>query len=459
MKKFTLSGNQQHNLTVQQQAVVDSNEPTVIVNAVAGSGKTATLMHLATRYKKGIYLAFNKAIVKDVVPKLPLGWQCKTFNAFGLAMVKKHYPYAKVDFNKYSKFSFAHPSSSSLVNKHMDMNGNISKDSWKETCARFKISYNYIDEAKEVLARGQENTAVISGNDMLQYPIDNGWKSEEYEIVLIDECQDLNPQQIAFLTCIPTKRIVFVGDTNQAIYGFRGSDPYAMDKIREHYNPVEYELTESFRCPTEIISTVKHIVPAITSNKTGGQVDSVNGNAEIDFPDECFIISRTNNNLVKLAYKFIQENKHFSIGGTFITQLKKDLNRVFNGASSLTAMRDNVINQYEKEITRAKGNKWSITGIENKYDSLLAIINVATSPSDIATFVKNLAMHSDSASCRKLMTIHAAKGLESPTVYFIKADTCDYFKEKTDIQWEKQQEDNLYYVACTRALDKLVFVK
>jgi len=459
MKKFTLSGNQQHNLTVQQQAVVDSNEPTVIVNAVAGSGKTATLMHLATRYKKGIYLAFNKAIVKDVVPKLPLGWQCKTFNAFGLAMVKKHYPYAKVDFNKYGKFGFAHPSSSSLVSKHMDMNGNISRDSWKETCARFKISHNYIDEAKEILARGQENTTVISGNDMLQYPIDNGWKSEEYEIVLIDECQDLNPQQIAFLTCIPTKRIVFVGDTNQAIYGFRGSDPYAMDKIREHYNPVEYELTESFRCPTEIISTVKHIVPAITSNKTGGQVDSVNGNAEIDFPDECFIISRTNSNLVKLAYKFIQENKHFSIGGTFINQLKRDLNRVFNGAQSLTGMRENVVNQYEKEITRAKGLKWSIASIENKYDTLLAIINVATSPNDIAQFVKNLGMHSDSASCRKLMTIHASKGLESPTVYFIKADTCDYFKQKTNVQWERQQEDNLYYVACTRALDKLVFVK
>ncbi len=459
MKKFTLSGNQQHNLTAQQQAVVDSNEPTVIVNAVAGSGKTATLMHLATRYKKGIYLAFNKAIVKDVVPKLPIGWQCKTFNAFGLGMVKKHHPYASVDFAKYNKFSFANPSSSSLVNKHMNMNGNISRESWKETCDRFKISYNYIDEAKEILARGQDNTAVISGDDMLQYPIDNGWKSEEYEIVLIDECQDLNPQQIAFLTCIPTKRIIFVGDMNQAIYGFRGSDPYAMDKIKEHYAPVEYQLNESFRCPTEIIGTVKHIVPAITSNKTGGQIDSVNGNADIDFPDECFIISRTNNNLVKLAYKFIQENKHFSIGGTFITQLKRDLNRVFNGAKSLTGMRENIIKQYEKEITRAKGHKWSISGIENKYDSLLAIINVAKSPNDISTFVKNLAMHSDSASCRKLMTIHAAKGLESPTVYFIKSDTCDYFKQKTDIKWEKQQEDNLYYVACTRALNKLVFVK
>jgi ATP-dependent exoDNAse (exonuclease V) beta subunit len=57
------------------------------------------------------------------------------------------------------------------------------------------------------------------------------------------------------------------------------------------------------------------------------------------------------------------------------------------------------------------------------------------------------------------MTIHAAKGLETPTVYFIKPDTCAYFKEKSESQWEKQQEDNLYYVACTRALNKLVFTK
>jgi superfamily I DNA/RNA helicase len=457
MKRFTLSGNTQQNLTSQQQKVVDSLDPTVLVNAVAGSGKTATLMHLATKYKKGIYLAFNKAIVKDVVPKLPMGWTCKTFNAFGLGMIKKHYPHATVNFNKYFDLPGANFNSATLVSKHMNMNGNVSDVSWRETCNRFKISPSLISESKEMFDTGKANNNVISGDDMLQYPIDNGWKSEEYEIVLVDECQDLNPQQIAFLTCIPTKRIVFVGDMNQAIYGFRGSDPYAMDKIRENYNPVDYELTESFRCPQEIISTIKHIVPAMTSNKTGGEVEMVDGNRDIDFPDECFIISRTNNNLVKLAYKFIQENKHFSIGGTFITQLKKDLNRVFKNATDLATMRENVATQYEKEINKAKGNKWSITSIENKYDSLLAIINVAKDTTDIAAFVKNLAMHSDSASCRKLMTIHAAKGLETPTVYFIKPDSCAYFKERTESQWEKDQEDNLYYVACTRALNKLVF--
>ena len=85
-------------------------------------------------------------------------------------------------------------------------------------------------------------------------------------------------------------------------------DPYAIEKIKDHYNPVDYKLTESFRCPQEIISTIKHIVPDMTSNKTGGEIEIVDGNRDIDFPDECFIISRTNNNLVKLAYKFIQEN-------------------------------------------------------------------------------------------------------------------------------------------------------
>jgi len=459
MKRFTLGGNGVQNLTTQQQAVVNSTEPTVIVNAVAGSGKTATLMHLATKYKKGIYLAFNKAIVKDVVPKLPLGWTCKTFNAFGLGMIKEYHPYAKVDFTKYTNKGYIHPNSASLISKHMAMNGNISDTSWKTTCDRFKIGYNFIADAKELFAKEQKNTNVISGDDMLQYPIDNGWKSDKYEIVLIDECQDLNPQQIEFLTCIPTERIVFVGDINQAIYGFRGSDPYAMDKIRDHYNPTDYELTETFRCPQEILTTIKHIVPNIFSKKTNGQVITEGNMSNIKYPDECFIISRTNNNLVKLAYKFIQNNDHFSIGGTFIAQLKRDLNKVFNGCVSLTEMRENTVAQYEREITRAKGNKWSITSIENKYDSLLAIINVATSPEDIHSFVKNLAMHSDSASCRKLMTIHAAKGLESPTVFFINADICAYFKEKAGTEWEKQQEDNLYYVACTRALEQLVFTK
>jgi superfamily I DNA/RNA helicase len=117
-----------------------------------------------------------------------------------------------------------------------------------------------------------------------------------------------------------------------------------------------------------------------------------------------------------------------------------------------------VCNQYDRELFKASGNRWSTSNTENKYDSLLSIIDMANTPADINKFVKKLLLHSDSASCRKLMTIHAAKGLENDNVYFINADSCQYFKDRARSTWEAQQEDNLYYVACTRALTNLIFV-
>jgi superfamily I DNA/RNA helicase len=456
MSNLSLTPTKHLNATQQQQTIIDSTNPTVLVNAVAGSGKTATLMMLANKYEKGIYLAFNKAIVKEVIPKLPMGWQCKTFNAFGLGIVKKHYPNSSVNFNKYvSKISGP---ASALATKHMCMNGNISMSSWESTCKHFTINNSHIIDAMKILKKGKANTSMISGEDMLQYPIDNGWKSDEFDIVLVDECQDLNPQQIAFLSCIPTKRIIFVGDAHQAIYGFRGSDPFALTKIRDMYDPFEYDMTQSFRCPKEVLKTVSRIVPNIFSTKEHGTVKHVDIHGVV-FPGDCFIISRTNSSLIKLAYNFIKKNEHFSIGSAFITQVKRDLNKAFSTAESLHDVNINLQEAYEKELNKARRQQWSISNIEDKYTGLLAIVKLADSAEDIKKFVKNLAMHSNSASQRKLMTIHAAKGLENNDVYFINPGACEHFKKQTESAWEKQQEDNLYYVACTRALQNLTFVE
>ena len=50
---------------------------------------------------------------------------------------------------------------------------------------------------------------------------------EEIELLLVDEFQDTNPMQLALFMKLAefARRIVFVGDVKQAIYGFRGSDP------------------------------------------------------------------------------------------------------------------------------------------------------------------------------------------------------------------------------------------
>ena len=414
-------------------------------------------MKLATNYNNGLYLAFNKAIVTDVVDKLPLGWSCKTFNAFGLFLIKQYNSTAKVDFKKYSRL-FGKDVEGSLAQKHMIMGGNTSHKSWEATCKRFAVSTSYIHGAKVALNTALADSNTISGDEMLEYPIRHGWQSEKYDIILVDECQDLNPQQIKFLSCIPTDRIVFVGDINQAIYGFRGSDPLAIDLIKQQYQPVEYPMHQSFRCPTEILDTVTTIVPHITSNKTGGQVLH-KSKTDINYPDTCFITSRTNASLIRLAYKFIDKNIQFSIGAAFVRSIKYRMDSVLNCSVNISDVRNLLVHDYNRDITRYEKNDWNVSALHDRYKGLIAIANNCSSIPEIKAFIKKMGLHTKSGSERKLITIHGVKGLEADHVYFLEPSMCDFFKQRTEIEWEKQQEDNLYYVACTRALKTLTFVE
>ena len=453
---LSLNNYSQINFTDAQQQIIDSKETSVLVNAVAGSGKTTTLMGLSTKYSNGLYLAFNKAIVADVLPKLPIGWYCRTFNSMGLGMVKQHYPYSTVNFSKYQSKSMY--TAAKLATKHMSLAGNISNASWKRTCARFKISINEISSAKSILKTGTADTTQISGEDMLQYPIDNGWKTQHYDIVLVDECQDLNPQQIEFLSCIKTDRIVFVGDTNQAIYGFIGSDPEAINKLKKLYQPQEYYLNTSFRCPKKILPTINKIVPHMISSKLGGSVTTVSRKT-VKYVDDCFIIARANNSLITLAYKFLKEKQDFSIGKSFVKNIKRDFTRILRRCHTMTEVEQMLLSEKNKSITTAKKDNHSTDHIVDKYDSLFAIVEQCEDIDEILNFLKKLAAHESTASKRKLLTIHAVKGLENDTVYYLDPSSREYMKSKMTSEWEKRQEDNLFYVACSRALQHLIFVR
>ncbi len=48
---------------------------------------------------------------------------------------------------------------------------------------------------------------------------------EQYRVVLVDECQDLNPVQHDLLKAMNPATEMFVGDEQQSIYGFRQADP------------------------------------------------------------------------------------------------------------------------------------------------------------------------------------------------------------------------------------------
>ena len=87
---------------------------------------------------------------------------------------------------------------------------------------------------------------------------------DQYDFVLIDEFQDINPQQYAIvkqMVASESPNLFVVGDEDQAIYAFRGSDP----GIFLHF-PIDFpgckriDLTVNFRCQARIVQGAKELI-------------------------------------------------------------------------------------------------------------------------------------------------------------------------------------------------------
>jgi len=82
--------------------------------------------------------------------------------------------------------------------------------------------------------------------------------------------------------------------------------------------------------------------------------------------------------------------------------------------------------------------------------------NVCPAIDDILKKIKEFISASD--NCVKLSTIHRAKGLEAERVFILNFDELPYFKPNQKY-WENLQEENLKYVAITRAMRELYLVR
>lgn len=91
-----------------------------------------------------------------------------------------------------------------------------------------------------------------------------------YTTVMIDEYQDISPIQYnimrEFLNVIGDRHFVAIGDDDQSIYRFRGSEPkIIIDFEFKHLNAQRLYLSTNYRCPQNILSFV---APSIVKNKT-----------------------------------------------------------------------------------------------------------------------------------------------------------------------------------------------
>lgn len=98
----------------------------------------------------------------------------------------------------------------------------------------------------------------------------------DFDAVLVDECQDTDPQQIAIFhrlfgadafAATPEKSLVWVGDPKQSIYRFRGADLDTYLHTKQSAQP--YTLSANFRSDPPLIAAVNALFSGPTGDGTG----------------------------------------------------------------------------------------------------------------------------------------------------------------------------------------------
>lgn len=489
--------------TIEQQNIIAAakSPASIMVNALAGTGKTTTLTLLATALpsKPSLALAFNVKIKKELEKRFPPNFTVLTMNGLGhkawsftirknkmfldekklgriTTEALKPFPSSKGAWNDIrqlvvyamqkglvpSQFQHAH----SLVPDTPDNWQQIAQerdlDLTSEEC---KLSRRILIESIE-----EGFAAKISFDDQIYLPTVFKGAFPKFEMVLVDEAQDLSPLNHEMLRLCASGRLVVVGDPRQAIYAFRGADSSSMSNIRAlREDWIELPLNTTFRCPQSVVARQWNHAPqyvAAPSNPQGliRDLTSQTPGASSswtwdDIPSgDCAVLCRNNAPLVTMAFKLIRR-------GIGVNMLGRDIGR---GLSSLCkklspdqsiplpAAMTLLSEWYAREFSVAEANKDN-----NKMDSLtdrFECVQAVAQNKNPAT-LKNLIAELDNLFANDsgrvtLATGHKSKGLEWDVVVHL--DPWRVPSKFAKSPAEIQQEHNLRYVLETRTKHTLV---
>jgi superfamily I DNA/RNA helicase len=326
--------------------------------------------------------------------------------------------------------------------------------------------YSVVYSLLEIAYNLEDST--IDFTDMIVLPcMHNGIKKciRKYDVIFVDECQDLSQEkQVLLKNSIKYKgRFIAVGDENQSITGYAGSDCDSFSKMKELAKGKEFPLSVCYRCGKKIINLAKEIVPAIEpyEENKDGEIKVVKDLTDVKPGD--VILSRKSAPTISLCLKFIANGIPAKVKGRDMLEgLKKLVEK--SKATNFEGLYQYLDKEYKKVIKKItnRGDKEPENAIQaiTFRDKIECIKSIAESCNEFSDMGNKLdTLFSDYTDGRFVMlsTIHKAKGLEWDRVFIILPKDIP-LKWKSQQEWEYQQEINLKYVAITRAKKELFFV-
>ena len=294
---------------------------------------------------------------------------------------------------------------------------------------------------------------------MLDKFLDKGDVKNKFDVIFVDEAQDLSLIQWKMITKIEEDNqcdVWVAGDDDQAIFGWAGAD---VDSFI-NWKAKEIPLQQSERVPSEIQIKALNIIDRVQDNrlskdyfpkKEAGEILMQFKLSAINMTKGDWLILARTNPLLKPIPRFLKSMGLFfettqgnSIGKTLFEDIDY-WNKMRKGEKIPEVQEQRVLERMSKR--------------DNKLEWYDAFDHVASSKKD---YLRSMLANGEDLSKQpriKVSTIHGAKGGEATNVVLFLNQTTNTMKAAKKSVIKQDEEYRVWYVAVTRTMQKLYLIK
>lgn len=482
---------------------VRSGSGSCVLEAVAGAGKTTTLVEACRLMGGSVFLgAFNKKMADELKGRVSgiRGAMAGTFHSAGFGAIRRSFDRVpEISENKVRDIVrrlVGETPPEGLVGAVSQLvslakqTGFLVPDLVEHPSYRYyeELVYRYdvadrleeeypirqlIDHAIRALDESNADLRTIDFDDMIYLPLLMRLRMFQNDWVLIDEAQDTNAvrRMLARKMLRPGGRLIAVGDPHQAIYGFSGADSRSLDAIRREFDAITMQLSVSWRCPQAVVrearSWVSHIHAAETAPEGTVGTETYAEMVKAASPGSA-ILCRFNAPLLDLCFRFIRDGKPAKIEGRAIGEGLVALVGRWK-VRDLESLEERLRVWNDRETAKLAATKDPEAKLERHADRFATVMILlergreqgCSTVADLQTMIRSMFEDVGSGPTASrvivLSSVHKSKGLEWPIVRILGYREIMPSKRARQ-EWQVEQEVNLCYVAVTRAQETLITV-
>ncbi len=428
-------------LNPAQQAALDHDGEHLLIVAGPGTGKTHTLICRIARMVKKISndqrilaITFTDKAARQLEERLtaqdvPNRFVCAgTFHAFCIRLLREHWEKTSLpkdfkiatdnDLNDFDKRVLDRISL--LKNTRLAIDADVDFKQYTK-----ELRKNNLIDFDDIL---RETLELLEDEDV------SAQVQRTYPYIFVDEYQDINIVKNALLKRFAglTSKITAIGDPNQSIHGFRGSDVGLFHRFTRDFDGAAIlKLTENYRNAPNVLTA---------STQVMRKADSGLELLAKKYTDGQLIIHAADNDRAEADY--VAQQIERMVGGLGMR----------NSREALRSLGDIAV------IYRLNAQRQAIT---QALDHLGIPYQESKKPQLPAEYLDEAVLQQQEEVLDymvekvSLLTIHAAQGLEFPVVFMVGCEDKILPLDLEEIKGEAREERRLFFVGMTRAKEAL----